>query len=44
MPVVRVTGRPWLGKTTLAVHVTHALGGGVADAGRSRDRAGRRRR
>ncbi|MFJ8690711.1 hypothetical protein [Micromonospora wenchangensis] len=44
MPVVRVTGQPWLGKTTLAVHVTHALDCGVADAGRSWDRADRRRR
>lgn len=44
MPVVRVTGRPWRGKTTLAVHATHALDGGVADAGRSRDGADRRRR
>ncbi|GAB3890736.1 hypothetical protein GCM10029964_062750 [Kibdelosporangium lantanae] len=25
MPVVVITGRPWLGKTTLAVHVAHAV-------------------
>ncbi|OWV12014.1 hypothetical protein B5D80_03645 [Micromonospora wenchangensis] len=31
VPVVIVTGRPWLGKTTLAVHVAHALDGEYPD-------------
>lgn len=31
MPIVVIAGRPWLGKTTLAVHVAHALGGEYPD-------------
>ncbi|WP_198347931.1 AfsR/SARP family transcriptional regulator [Plantactinospora sp. KBS50] len=31
LPVVVITGRPWLGKTTLAVHVAHALDGEYPD-------------
>lgn len=31
MRIVVVSGRPWLGKTSLAVHVAHALGGEYPD-------------
>jgi DNA-binding SARP family transcriptional activator len=31
MPIVVIAGRPWLGKTTLAVHVAHSLGGEYPD-------------
>lgn len=31
MRIVVIVGRPWLGKTTLAVHVAHALGGEYPD-------------
>jgi DNA-binding SARP family transcriptional activator len=31
MRIVVIAGRPWLGKTTLAVHVAHALGGEYPD-------------
>lgn len=31
MRIVAITGRPWLGKTTLAVHVAHALSGEYPD-------------
>lgn len=31
MPVVVIAGRPWLGKTTLAVHVAHEISGEYPD-------------
>lgn len=31
MRIVVIAGRPWLGKTTLAVHVAHAIGGEYPD-------------
>lgn len=31
MPIVVIAGRPWLGKTTLAVHVAHASSGEYPD-------------